>query len=1160
MLRNKGLFSFSNYFTSVPEGGMLVADNCVIDRDGIVEPRRGIADYGAVGADVSKTIQQVHVYKKRILAFLNNELWFDDGSGVFSAFTTNGTTAASVTSQGAYRMKGIEAQGNFFFTSNDGIKKISIKDSTGFNAVAPNIPTIAAAGGVRSPDVSLSIDLNTPAGFLTANSTIAYRILWAYKDNNNNLILGYPSYNAQITNTTNLGYGVKIVAQVPPEIVNAPIGGSYFYQLYRSVVSPTSPASDELNQVYEAPYDGTSTSVTIYDNTPGSIRDSGTPLYTNEYSGQGITQANSPPPLAQDLTLYKNITFYANTQSKQSMSLTMQGTDGFNVLSGVSSVTYAAATSTFNFAANHNMPTGVTHQVVLMHTNATTPTPVVYTAVFPTVNTMTIAGVDLSSLSATASLISVFTSFIDMYYGNPQVSQRFFFVGRASTTALHIGTAKAGMTSLSRFTLNSADNNIKYLFWYKLLTTDVAPTLANASVVAIDLTSASVITASDVAIATANTLNTTGDFYATTLSADVTIATSDAGAVASSTAAFVVSPGAGWTILQTQDGCGEIVASNFIKNSAYISAGQNIESTSKSMVKVISNQVPEVDLFYTSDITALPGSIFVTATKYTTAQFSFISDLLLFRTAPLNATGNMFNPVIGLTTLTTEAFSQSETHLNRLYYSKQYEPESVPDLNYIDVGPQDKAILRVIALRNTLFILKEEAIYSLTGTDSTNFYITLFDSSTLLVAPDTAQVLNNQIYMLSSQGVATITETGVGIISRPLEDVFTRIKNSNFINYNTACFAAAYESDRAYLLFVVSNVADTHATKVYRYNTFTQGWTSWSVSANCAIVNPATGIDKLYLGSSTDNFLEQERKNLSRTDYADEAFALQYVEGTIAGNNIRVSSVSNVAIGDMLVQTQTVSISQFNNLLTKLDMDGGFSPLTLAATYSLHTADNIGTKLFLLTTALHAVYASVAISSGSNVFATVQTDFNNLIATLNTGGAPTHSKDYKLSVGTINQEVLITAFQYYSNIITADVMTPILTGPVTLYKGIPTQIVWAPLAFGDPSLLKHVREGTFMFEYDAISSATVGYATDLSPGFETITFGLEGDGSFGHSQWSGNTWGGIGSSRPFRTLIPRQKQRCRFIKPQFIHSSAFYKFSIIGLSFVYEITSTRGYR
>ena len=102
--------------------------------------------------------------------------------------------------------------------------------------------------------------------------------------------------------------------------------------------------------------------------------------------------------------------------------------------------------------------------------------------------------------------------------------------------------------------------------------------------------------------------------------------------------------------------------------------------------------------------------------------------------------------------------SSNEVVPNRLYYSKFQQPEAVPLVNYIDVGFKNKAILRILPLRTSLYILTEAGIYILTGTDASNFTITLFDSSSQIKAPDSAVVLNNQIFCLTSQGVSSIGE------------------------------------------------------------------------------------------------------------------------------------------------------------------------------------------------------------------------------------------------------------------------------------------------------------------------------------------------------------------------------------------------------------------
>lgn len=1160
MLKAKGLFTFSNFLSSVPEGALTEASNVVIDRDGIIEPRRGIKNYASVGNTTITPIKQLFVYKNRILSFINSKLYFDDGSSTFTAFSSDLTNPFSFTAPSAYRIKGIETQGNFYFTTNDGIKKISVADASDLLTTPGNIPKVTAAGGIRAADIELSLDLNTQNGFLLPNNRVAYRIVWATKDANTNLILGYPSSNTQIHNSSSIGYGVTLDIQVPQQLIG---NADYFYQIYRSNITTADTASDELNLIYESAYDGVATSLTVQDNTPEDIRNNGTTLYINEYSGSGIKAANSAPPKAHDVTLYKNIAFYANTTGKHNISFNLQGMDGLLEFNGLSttpnkilSLVYAAGSTTITLdGTGHAFPNTQTQDVVLFQNNSASA--VIVAATFPTNNTIVVPG-DFSLYSP--SITSVFTSVITVHHQFPQIATKFYFVGRPTRTNLFVATNKAGMTALTSFKLHSADEKIKYMFWYKINTSDVQPSLPTGYVPAvINITDAGIITAAQVMNATIDAINNTGSFVAvedTGTPNQIDIVTSDSGKVL--TAPSFITPSAGWTITQVLDGIGEDITAKFIKLSSFISVGQAIESTAKSFTKVIDRNVTDFNLYYASSVSDLPGLINGEATGYTTPEFLFTANIVNHTDNTLG-TGAMFNAAMGTTVNNTSLYSASEVHKNRVYYSKSYEPESVPALNYIDIGPKDKEILRVIALRDSLFILKEEGIYRLTGANADNFYVALFDSSTNLVAPDTAAVLNNQVYMLSSQGVATVTETGVGIISRPIENIFTRITTSEFPNFATASFGATYESDRAYLLFTVFNKNDTYATKAYRYNTFTQAWTSWDVNARSAIVNPALNINKLYIGTTT-NQLDVERKTLTRRDYADKEYSLEISEDGLSGNSMRTSSVANLGIGDILIQTQYLTTSQFDQLLRQLDTDAGLPTHNFYNAYKVNVTDNIARNLRNLTSHLNSLDNTITVTSGNVNFATVQTEYNTLVSQLNNPTTITALNNYKTSSGTTEYELVVSAVNPYNNIISSNHITPLLAGPVTAYKAIPTKVTWAPFSFGEPSMLKHVRSGTMMFEHATLTAASLGYSTDLSPGFDTVDFHMEGDGSFGNNVWDNFTWGGEGSGVPMRTLIPRQKQRCRFIKAQFLHQVSFDKFSIIGISYTFEMTSDRAYR
>jgi hypothetical protein len=71
---------------------------------------------------------------------------------------------------------------------------------------------------------------------------------------------------------------------------------------------------------------------------------------------------------------------------------------------------------------------------------------------------------------------------------------------------------------------------------------------------------------------------------------------------------------------------------------------------------------------------------------------------------------------------------------------------------------------------------------------------------------------------------------------------------------------------------------------------------------------------------------------------------------------------------------------------------------------------------------------------------------------------------------------------------------------------------------------------------------------------------MAGDGLWGADHYDTNPWGGSGQAAPFRTWIPKQKQRCRFIRARFQNNKSFTKFAIFGISYVFEITGERAYK
>jgi hypothetical protein len=534
-------------------------------------------------------------------------------------------------------------------------------------------------------------------------------------------------------------------------------------------------------------------------------------------------------------------------------------------------------------------------------------------------------------------------------------------------------------------------------------------------------------------------------------------------------------------------------------------------------------------------------------------------------TVPVNITTE--DPPISVNAfyITVDAESDNLESPNRLYFSKLGQPEAVPIVNYIDIGPKDEPIERIIALMDNLVVFKTDGVYLVYGTSAPNFSARLLDNSVNILAPDSAVVLNNQIYCLTTQGVSTVSNS-VQIISRPIENLINDVINARY-DYKYKVFGVAYENDRAYNIFLPTTTEDTVATQSYRFNTFERSWTRWDVPATSGLVKDSDG--KLYIGDGTRNYLLQERKTGDRTDYSDRNFSLSIDDDRVDEAVIELSSVTEVTVGDVLVQEQTISMNFFNRFLRKLDLDGGLEgPDAGADTYENKylavPGNSIANKLTALNIDLALDDDSGTVTNriySSNYF-TMQEQFNELIAELNSSLCDTNLKNYRESEGVVPFESIIIAKNTIDNEVTVAQARNFMSGPIECYKGYTCQIQWSPQAFGDPSALKQMREGTILFDQNNFYSASVSYSSDVSADFTTIPFKGKGVGYWGDQNFGtgGFYWGGDGNDIPFRTIIPVEKQRGRYLNVKFDHINAREYFRIIGITAVVRAISSRGYR
>jgi hypothetical protein len=278
-----------------------------------------------------------------------------------------------------------------------------------------------------------------------------------------------------------------------------------------------------------------------------------------------------------------------------------------------------------------------------------------------------------------------------------------------------------------------------------------------------------------------------------------------------------------------------------------------------------------------------------------------------------------------------------------------------------------------------------------------------------------------------------------------------------------------------------------------------------------------------------------------------------------------ITSTDNVQVGDAVVQDQYLTLSQYNNLLRKLDRDVDVSDSNYYSVLQASAGQDLRPKLDDLASKLDAdpgvndtTYLS-SITAYTSSFADIQLAFNVIIGKLNADTGVGDS-NYRTSTGTVSYEARVTVINPNVNKLTIAFALPFISGPVTIYSRIKSEMGYAPHFFGDPSLFKQVREGTVIFDKNNFSAAMIAYGSDLSPSYEEISVNGLGPGWFGSATFGLDFFGGDGNAAPIRTLIPKQKQRCRFLTTKFTHSNAFELFSLFGVSYAYETFSTKAYR
>ena len=362
----------------------------------------------------------------------------------------------------------------------------------------------------------------------------------------------------------------------------------------------------------------------------------------------------------------------------------------------------------------------------------------------------------------------------------------------------------------------------------------------------------------------------------------------------------------------------EVASSKYFKADSSGSVAENIDNTARSLVSVVNTYSGNTSVYayYLSGYADLPGKILIEERGLGGSTFYGTS-----------SKGGSLSPVWSATG--TGDPSLNDISPNRVYISKASKPEAVPLLNFIDVGSSDQDILRLIPVRDSLFVFKEDGIYRISGETVANFSASIFDGTTRLLSKESAVPFSNSVYCFTNQGIVSVGSGGVSIVSRPIENDLLKLTSPNYTNFSSVSFGVAYETDRKYIFATLTQTNDTVANRAFVYNVLTQTWTTWAFNGrSCGIVNPKD--DKLYLGSSdpAKKYVYQERKNFDIFDFAEEEFAVTIVSSS--EKQITLSSVANVNVNDSIAQTsgsavkksKITAVNSGTNVITVVDTLG----------------------------------------------------------------------------------------------------------------------------------------------------------------------------------------------------------------------------------------------
>lgn len=229
------------------------------------------------------------------------------------------------------------------------------------------------------------------------------------------------------------------------------------------------------------------------------------------------------------------------------------------------------------------------------------------------------------------------------------------------------------------------------------------------------------------------------------------------------------------------------------------SSAVRIAATAKSLINVINKYNTNCSAAYISDSTSAVGLILITGKNGTGASGIYSNKISV-----LSPDCTKANPAGTISSLQT----------NILRWSANQEPGAAPLANEKIVGAPEDPIIRLVATKDTLFIIKKNSVWVVRN--GPNGDVQLLDNTFSCLSADSVCVLNNQVYFLSNKGIVVCSDTGVEVQGQQI---------SGMLDKGNAIFSDAYgfavEKYNSYYL-CMRDPYDYNLRKVFVYSAINQ--------------------------------------------------------------------------------------------------------------------------------------------------------------------------------------------------------------------------------------------------------------------------------------------------------------------------------------------------